>query len=138
MTTPTQEQMEKLKHATGWGRCLTQIGLEPGWRDHFFGRDADCDDMCDEGWMFCYSTNAYRVTKSGLALVLAEWATVTKFDVLTVIDTEDRPREEHTTRVVAKTHAAARFKIARSIQDAWSCDFVEAVRHIKSVRKVRP
>jgi len=136
--------MEKLKHATGWGRCLTQIGLAPGWRDNVFGMDADCETMCELGWMRKNNSYAsegvrYHVTDSGLALVLAEWAKVQKFDVVTLIeDDETGGLRKHTTRVVAKTHGAARFKIAQSIQEAWCCDFGEAFKQIKSVRKVRP
>jgi len=63
-----------------------------------------------------------------------------KFNVVVEVENDEddyRTKRRDTTRVVAKSHAAARFKVANSIQDAWSCSFIEAVRHIKSVRKVR-
>jgi hypothetical protein len=136
--TPTSRQMEKLKHATGFDRCLIQFNLTPGWRTYWNGHDAECEEMCEAGWMKRYGADGYNVTARGLELVLAEWDKVKRFDVVVVTDSDyDGTKERDTTRVVAKTHAAARFKVANSIQDAWSCSFIEAVRHIKSVRKVR-
>jgi len=134
--TPTPEQMEKLKHATGWGESIIS-GQVPGWRKHYAGTNADCDALCELGLMrfinpsSVFPSGGYSVTEAGLSLVLAEWAKVTKFTVLFVHD--PRPAV-----IVAETAAKARAKVAREIEASWCISFVKACRYIKSVRKVRP